>query len=102
MGYSLKKTQKIKPLKKIPETDGIFENVSQANQSADNQTKSLRISLDSKAKVKIANWSRAGKARHLEPLKADIWVSFLTRKTFSLKIILGRGLVNWNLTSDNW
>jgi hypothetical protein len=55
MGYSLKKTQKIKPLKKIPETDGIFENVSQANQSADNQTKSLRISLDSKAKVKIAN-----------------------------------------------
>ena len=55
MGYSLKNTQKIKPLKKIPETDGIFENVSQANQSADNQTKSLRISLDSKAKVKIAN-----------------------------------------------
>jgi hypothetical protein len=37
MGYSLKKTQKIKPLKKIPETEAIFANVAQA---ADNQTKS--------------------------------------------------------------
>jgi hypothetical protein len=71
MGYSLKKTQKIKPLKKIPETDAIFDNVAQANQAADNQTKSLRISLDSKAKVKIGNLSREGKARYLEPLKAD-------------------------------
>jgi hypothetical protein len=26
MGYSLKKTQKIKPLKKIPETEAIFAN----------------------------------------------------------------------------
>jgi biotin operon repressor len=40
MGYSLKKTQKIKPLKKIPETEAIFANVAQANQAADNQTKS--------------------------------------------------------------
>ena len=71
MGYSLKKTQKIKPLKKIPETEAIFANVAQANQAADNQTKSLRISLDSKAKVKIGNLSREGKARYLEPLKAD-------------------------------
>jgi hypothetical protein len=71
MGYSLKKTQKIKPLKKIPETEAIFANVAQANQAADNQTKSLRISLDSKAKVKIGNLSRQGKARYLEPLKAD-------------------------------
>ena len=71
MGYSLKKTQKIKPLKKIPETEAIFANVAQANQAADNQTKSLRIFLDSKAKVKIGNLSREGKARYLEPLKAD-------------------------------
>ena len=71
MGYSLKKTQKIKPLKKIPETEAIFANVAQANQAADNQTKSLRISLDSKAKVKIGNLSRQGKARYPEPLKAD-------------------------------
>ena len=71
MGYSLKKTKKIKPLKKIPETEAIFAIVAQANQAADNQTKSLRISLDSKAKVKIGNLSREGKARYLEPLKAD-------------------------------
>ncbi|TRU33573.1 MAG: hypothetical protein EWV50_11845 [Microcystis aeruginosa Ma_MB_F_20061100_S20] len=61
----------MKPLKKIPETEAIFANVAQANQAADNQTKSLIISLDSKAKVKIGNLSRQGKARYLEPLKAD-------------------------------
>ena len=31
----------------------------------------MRISLDSKAKVKIGNLSRQGKARYPEPLKAD-------------------------------
>ncbi|MCA2693665.1 MULTISPECIES: ISAzo13 family transposase [unclassified Microcystis] len=71
MGYSLKKTKKIKPLKKIPETEAIFANVAQANQAADKHPKSLRISLDSKAKVKIGNLSRQGKARYLDPLKAD-------------------------------
>jgi hypothetical protein len=71
MGYSLKKTQKIKPLKKIPETEAIFANVAQAHQAADNHPKSLRISFDSKAKVKIGNLSRQGKARYLDPLKAD-------------------------------
>ena len=40
MGYSLKKTQKIKPLKKIPETAAIFDKVAQANQVDDDQTQS--------------------------------------------------------------
>lgn len=38
---------------------------------ADNNPKTLRISLDSKAKVKIGNLSREGKSRMIEPLKAD-------------------------------
>jgi Rhodopirellula transposase DDE domain len=58
-------------LKKIAQTDAIFENVFAANQSADDTSTSLRLSIDSKAKVKIGNLSRAGKSRSLEPLKAD-------------------------------
>jgi hypothetical protein len=34
-GIPPKKTQKVKPQKKIPETDAIFENVAQANQQKD-------------------------------------------------------------------
>jgi Rhodopirellula transposase DDE domain len=49
----------------------IFENVASANQASDKNPKSLRISIDSKAKVKIGNLSRGGKARTLEALKAD-------------------------------
>jgi Rhodopirellula transposase DDE domain len=58
-------------LKKIPETDAIFENVLAANQAADQNPKTLRLSIDSKAKVKIGNLSRGGKDRRLEPLQAD-------------------------------
>ena len=61
----------MKPQKKIPETDAIFENVADANQVADAAPNTLRISIDSKAKVKIGNLSRGGKARTLEAKKAD-------------------------------
>jgi Rhodopirellula transposase DDE domain len=62
---------KQKPLKKIAQTDAIFANVAQANHSADANPKSLRLSIDTKAKVKIGNLSRNGKARTLEANKAD-------------------------------
>jgi hypothetical protein len=58
-------------LKKIAQTDAIFENVFAANQLADDTPTTLRISIDSKAKVKIGNLSRGGSARSLDPLKAD-------------------------------
>ena len=61
----------MKPQKKLPETDAIFENVAQANQAADTDPHTLRISIDSKAKVKIGNLSRGGKARTLEAKQAD-------------------------------
>jgi len=61
----------VRPQKKLPETDAIFENVAQANQAADADPKTLRISIDSKAKVKIGNLSRGGKARTLEAKQAD-------------------------------
>ena len=41
------------------------------NQTSADNPRSLRISIDSKAKVKIGNLSRGGKARTLEPQKAD-------------------------------
>ncbi|MEM9005606.1 MAG: transposase [Cyanobacteria bacterium P01_F01_bin.86] len=55
----------------MPETDAIFAHVAQANQVADQTSDVLRLSIDSKAKVKIGNLSRKGKARRLEALKAD-------------------------------
>ena len=58
-------------MKKILETDAIFENVFEQNQASADNPRSLRISIDSKAKVKIGNLSRGGKARTLEPQKAD-------------------------------
>jgi hypothetical protein len=58
-------------LKKIPQTDAIFENVFRENQASDDNPKSLRLSLDTKAKVKIGNLSRGGKARGEEAKTAD-------------------------------
>ena len=58
-------------MKKIAQTDAIFANVEQENQRADANPKSLRLSIDTKAKVKIGNLSRNGKDRTLEARKAD-------------------------------
>lgn len=58
-------------MKKLPETDAIFENVFAANQSADEHPKTLRLSIDSKANVKIGNLSRGGKDGGLEAVQAD-------------------------------
>lgn len=41
------------------------------NQASDDNPRSLRLSIDSKAKVKIGNLSRGGKARRLEAKAAD-------------------------------
>ena len=57
LGYQLKRIQKTKPLKKIPETDAIFENVNESNRQADEDPETLRISIDAKAKVNIGEFS---------------------------------------------
>jgi hypothetical protein len=41
------------------------------NQASDDNPRSLRVSIDSKAKVRIGNLSRGGKSRTLEPRAAD-------------------------------
>jgi transposase len=50
-------------LKKIPETDAIFEQLAQVNAEADADDCVLRLSLDAKARVLIGNYSRGGQSR---------------------------------------
>ena len=84
----------MKPQKKLPQTDAIFENVAQANQAADADPNTLRISIDSKAKVKIGNLSRGGKARTLVANKAndhdDHWDALLV--PFGILDVVGEQL----------
>jgi hypothetical protein len=71
LGYNLKRVLKAKPAKKIKEVDEIFENVWRVNKESDNNPKSLRISIDAKAKLNIGNFSRGGKSRDIEAKKAE-------------------------------
>jgi len=71
MGYTLKKVLKTKPLKKIPKTDAIFDNVNKQHETARSNPSILRISIDVKAKVKIGNLSRKGYARTIKAPIAD-------------------------------
>ena len=57
---------KCKPVKKIEETDAIFEQIFRINKETDNCDRSLRLSIDAKAKVKIGPFSRGGKNRQGE------------------------------------
>ena len=56
--------------KKKPETDAIFENVWRVNAEADAGPETLRISMDTKATVDVGEYSRYGRSRCLEPVKA--------------------------------
>jgi hypothetical protein len=71
LGCNLKRVLKAKPAKKIKEVDEIFENVWRVNEESDNNPKSLRISIDAKAKLNIGDFSRGGKSRDIEPKKAE-------------------------------
>ena len=64
LGYRLRKIVKAKPLKKIKETDAIFENIKKKDQEAKNSTDHvIRISMDCKATVKLGELSREGLSR---------------------------------------
>jgi hypothetical protein len=70
LGIKLRPVQKTKPLKKIKETDAIFDNVRQENQAADEDPEVIRISMDAKAKVAVGDFSRDGQSRGVEATKA--------------------------------
>jgi hypothetical protein len=63
LGYRLRRIQKTKPLKKVPETDAIFANVKKVHEEVANDPETLEISIDTKAKVPFGEYSRDGKTR---------------------------------------
>lgn len=63
LNYRPQKVAKCRPLKKIPETNDIFDRVHAINTEADGTPGVLRISLDTKAVVNIGAFSRGGKNR---------------------------------------
>jgi len=70
LGYRLRRVQKAKPLKRVRATEAIFDNVHRENQASDAREDSLRISMDTKAKLHVGAFSRGGKARGGEATQA--------------------------------
>src|SRR2546425_10063131 len=70
LGYRLRRVQKAKPVKRVRETEAIFDHVHQANQASDAREDAVRLSIDTKAKVNVGECSRGGKARGEEATKA--------------------------------
>ncbi len=66
LGFILRKVQKCKPLKKIPETDAIFDMLKPLNKAADEDPGCLRISIDAKAAVSVGPFARGGKSRQAQ------------------------------------
>jgi hypothetical protein len=60
LGYQLRRVQKTKPLKKIPETDTIFDNIEAVKRKENENDETLTVSIDTKAKVNIGEFSRNG------------------------------------------
>ena len=69
--FRLRRVQKAKPLKKVAETDAIFDNLDEINTASDLREDSLRISIDTKAKVDLCDSSRGGTSRCRKAVKAD-------------------------------
>jgi hypothetical protein len=60
LDYHPKKVKKSQPLKKIPETDAIFEQLKKTNAETDADETALRLSVDAKGTVLLALLSRGG------------------------------------------
>jgi hypothetical protein len=71
LGFRLRRVQKAKPLKKVSETNAIFDNLDEVNKASDLREDSLRISIDTKAKVDLCDSSRGGTSRCRKAVKAD-------------------------------
>jgi hypothetical protein len=67
MNYRLKRIQKGKPLKKTEHTDAIFENVKAVRKMSQDEPETLEISVDTKAKVSLGEYSLGGKNQDRQP-----------------------------------
>jgi hypothetical protein len=61
MNYRLQRIRKGRPLKKTAQTDAIFANVQAVRQEVKGDPQALEISIDTKAKVAVGDYSRGGK-----------------------------------------
>ena len=61
MNYRLRPIRKSKPLKKTKDTDAIFANVRAVHEQSQQEAETLEISVDTKAKVSLGEYSRGGK-----------------------------------------
>jgi len=83
--YWPRKVTKSKPLKKIPETNDIFNQVYTINRDADENPGVLRISLDAKARIKVGPFSRGGYSRqHKEGLDHDLGFSVFSSPSMTI------------------
>ena len=71
LGYRLRRVQKVRPVKKVRQTDAIFEHVDRESQASDAREDSLRISIDTKAKLKVGDLSRGGRSRGIDAIQAE-------------------------------
>ena len=98
LGFKPRRVAKSKPLRKVPETDAIFETVHGINREADADGGTIRLSVDTKTVVAIGQLSRGGKSRQAHqaldhdlenvakltpfaihrPDTAETWLSFTT------------------------
>jgi hypothetical protein len=62
LGYRLKRIQKAKPLRRLPETDAVFANVNACRERYRGDPKTLEVSMDAKAKVNEGDYCRGGKS----------------------------------------
>jgi hypothetical protein len=100
--YRLRRVKNTEPVKKIPQVDEIFDNVHQENKKSDDNPYSLRISIDTKAKLKIGLFSRKGQSRgqeakkgvdhDVEPTALLVPFGILVVATGSLHIVFGQSI----------
>jgi len=62
-GYTLRTVKKTNPIKTVPETEFIFENLDRLHRLAAEDENIIRLSIDTKDKVKIGEFSRGGMSR---------------------------------------
>jgi len=70
LGYRLRRVQKAQPVKRVRDTEAIFAHVHRENHASDARDDSLRISMDTKAKLNVGALSRGGTARGSEAIQA--------------------------------
>jgi len=63
LGFKPRRVAKSKPLRKIKQTNAIFEAVHRINREADADEGTVRVSIDTKTAAPIGNLSRGGKSR---------------------------------------